>query len=42
MVFTKIITPDNTNIKKDDLRFYLFSSHLYLLCLIIHAALATF
>lgn len=39
MVFTKIITPDNKNIKKDDLRFYLFSSHLYLLCLIIHIVL---
>lgn len=42
MTFPKLINPDNKNIKKDDLRFYLFSSYLYLLCLIIHAALLVF
>ncbi|MDP4181442.1 MAG: GGDEF domain-containing protein [Bacillota bacterium] len=42
MTFANLLTPDNQNIKKDDLRFYLFSTQLYLLCLIIHAALIVF
>ncbi|TYQ18187.1 UNVERIFIED_CONTAM: diguanylate cyclase (GGDEF)-like protein [Acetivibrio alkalicellulosi] len=42
MVLPKIINPNNENIKNDDLRFYLFSSHLYILCLVIHVALLIF
>jgi len=39
MNFNKIIDPNNKNVKHDDLRFYLFSSHLYFLCLLIHILL---
>ncbi|MDQ2085056.1 GGDEF domain-containing protein [Herbivorax sp. ANBcel31] len=39
MDFPKIINPYNNNISKNDLRFYLFSSHLYILCIVIHVAL---
>lgn len=39
MINSKLFNPQNENVKKEDLRFYLFSSHLYLLCLVVHIAL---